>query len=142
VANNPYLLMEQLPDLLKAVRQYGGHLQTEVSVLTSQQPKPADQREHTEQCPAPNWEFDGSRRYRTICAGCCWPQAGRGRWTSLGAGVQWSEFDQAGAGPALLAPGFTGHGTVWGGVKDRHRSSARRPIQPAGEGGRFIHMIR
>jgi hypothetical protein len=69
VANNPDLLMEQLPDQLKAVRQYGGHLQTEVSVLTSQQPKPADQREHTEQCPAPNWEFDGSRRYRTNCAG-------------------------------------------------------------------------
>jgi integrase len=32
VANNPYLLMEQLPDLLKAIRQYGGHLQTKLGL--------------------------------------------------------------------------------------------------------------
>lgn len=32
VTNNPYLLMEQLPELLKAIRQYGGHLQTKLGL--------------------------------------------------------------------------------------------------------------
>lgn len=32
VANNPYLLMEQLPELLTTIRKYGGHLQTKLGL--------------------------------------------------------------------------------------------------------------
>jgi len=32
VTNNPYLLMEQLPDLLTAIRKYSGHLQTKMGL--------------------------------------------------------------------------------------------------------------
>ncbi len=32
VANNPYLPMEQLPDRLKAIRQYGGYFQTKLGL--------------------------------------------------------------------------------------------------------------
>ena len=32
VANNPYLLMEQLPELLSKIRSYGGHLQTKLGL--------------------------------------------------------------------------------------------------------------
>ena len=32
VTNNPYLLMERLPDLLTAIRKYSGHLQTKLGL--------------------------------------------------------------------------------------------------------------